>query len=195
MKKITDIETIVLTEVVPTEHLVVKDTKISSIVDSIIDKIGKASAWLWLLVVLVTISSVILRYVFKSGLVALEELSWYLYGIAWLLSLSFGFVDDSHVRVGIFYEKFSNERKLWIELIGSMVLLLPFLLIVIIDSTPYFIDSFIAAESSIAPAGLSYRWIVKIFIPISFLLLLVAALSRLYKCIYTLSHNSQRNEK
>ena len=176
-------------------HFEPRSTKISKSVTAIVDKIGSISSWLWLLTVATIISSVVLRYVFNSGLVILEELTWYLYGACWLMALSYAFVHDSHVRVTILQERFSQATKIWVDLIGSLFLLLPFLLIVFFISLPYFWDSFIAQEISMAPNGMPVRWLIKFFIPFSFFLLILVVLVRVHQCIADLRHIYQKHSK
>lgn len=167
-------------------HFELKHTKVSKVIDNIVSSIGKIASWLWFITMTVILINVVLRYVFASGLVILEELTWYLYGACWLIGLSFAFVSDSHVRVTLFHENFSEKTKLWIDLIGSCVLLLPFLTIVLIDSMPYFTNSFIASETSVAPNGMPVRWLIKFFIPFSFFLLFLVAIARVQQCISSL---------
>lgn len=157
-------------------------TALSDLLDRFITLVGQSFSWLWLAVVGVILYSVISRYVFAQGSVLLEEVQWHLAGAVWLVGLAYTLVSDDHVRVDILHEKFSLRTHAWIELIGILFLLLPFLAISLWEAAPYFYHSFQQQEVSPAPTGLPARWVLKFFLPLSFGLLIIAGVSRLLKC-------------
>ncbi len=150
-------------------------------IDRLILRIGRLAAWLNLLLVGVILLQVVLRYVFHSGQVALEELMWHLYATAFMLGLSYALVTDQHVRVDLLHERLSPRGRAWVEVFGILFLLLPFAWVVFDHSLDWLAASFRANESSENPTGLPYRWLIKSVVPISFGLLLLAALSRLWR--------------
>lgn len=168
------------------EHRLTHHTKLprtipSSILDAIVDRIGATISWLWVLTVGVILYSVVSRYVFGQGSVMLEEVAWHLAGATWLVGLSYTLVHDDHVRVDVLHERFSLKAQAWIELTGIVFLLLPFLLLALMEVTPYAYSSYRLDEHSQAPNGLPWRWILKSFVPLSMFLLLIAAVSRALK--------------
>lgn len=163
-------------------HTELPTTRFSRALDAFLRRVGEAASWLWLAVVGVILVSVISRYVFSEGSVTMEEIQWHISSAAWLIGLSYAFVHDSHVRVDVIHERLSLRRQAWVELLGLLLLALPFLAIGVYMSWPYFHESFLQGEVSQAPAGLPYRWAMKFFLPLAFALLVVAALSRVLKC-------------
>jgi len=123
--------------------------------------------------------NVIARYWFAQGFIELEELQWHLYSAGFLIGLTYAFVVDAHVRVDVLRQRWSVATQAWIELYGIVVLLLPFLVLVIYASVPLVQYSFSTAEISEAPGGLPFRWLIKGMLPVSFVLLGLAALARL----------------
>jgi TRAP-type mannitol/chloroaromatic compound transport system permease small subunit len=81
--------------------------------------------------------------------------------------------------VDILYERFSLRTKAWVELFGTLFLLLPFLLLLLRYSVPFFIYSWNINEVSDAPGGLPARWLIKSFLAIGVTLLIVITCSRL----------------
>ena len=162
-------------------HTRLPRTALSDVLDGLLDRIGGLFSWLWIAVVGVILYSVISRYVFGQGSVTLEEVQWHLAGAAWLVGLSYTLVHDDHVRVDVLHERFSPKTQAWIELLGILLLLLPFLAIALWEAFPYFMSSFEQNERSQAPAGLPARWALKFFLPLSMVLLIVAATSRLLR--------------
>ena len=153
----------------------------SQVVDRVISAIGKSASWLWIVVTGVIIYAVVGRYAFGQGSVTLEEVQWHLAGAGWLLGLGYTLVTDDHVRVDVLHERLSLKGQAWIELLGLAFLLLPFLGLAVYEMIPYAFSSWQQGETSQAPAGLPYRWILKGILALSFVLLILAALSRLLK--------------
>jgi len=162
-------------------HTALPQTAPSRVLDAGLGLVGKAAAWLWLVVVAIIIWAVVGRYAFGQGSVTLEEWQWHLASAAWLLGLGYTLCADAHVRVDVIHERLSLRGKAWVELFGIVVLLLPFLAIGVYEMVPYAQSSYLQGERSTAPAGLANRWILKAIMALSFALLIVAALSRLMK--------------
>lgn len=162
-------------------HTELPTTRISQWLDAVLTLIGKGAAWFWLVVTGIIIWAVVGPYVFGQGSVLLEELQWHLAGAGWLLGLSYTLVVDDHVRVDVLHERFSLRTQAWIELFGLLFLLLPFLGLAIYEMVPYAISAYEVGETSQAPAGLPYRWILKGVLALSFGLIAVASVSRLLK--------------
>lgn len=163
-------------------HTELPRTALSDLLDRIISFVGQAFSWLWLVVVAVILYSVVSRYVFAQGSVFLEEVQWHVAGAVWLVGLAFALVTDDHVRVDILHERLSLKSQAWVELLGILLLVLPFLAIACWESVPYFWSSFQQNEVSPAPTGMPARWALKLFLPLCFALLFIAGISRLLKC-------------
>lgn len=156
-------------------------TRVSQGMDRVISAIGKSASWLWIVITGVIIYAVVGRYAFGAGSVTLEEVQWHLAGTGWLLGLAYTLVVDGHVRVDVIHERLSLRGQGWIELLGLVFLLLPFLGLAVWEMFPYAYSSWQQGETSQAPAGLPYRWVLKGIVALSFALLILAALSRLLK--------------
>jgi len=180
---------------VPAHHTEFPTNTVSNAIDALVDRIGFLFSWLWLGVVGIILYAVIGRYAFGQGSVMLEEIEWHLAGMVWLIGLSYTLVSDDHVRVDVLHERFSLRTQAWIELLGLLLLLMPFLIIALDSMIPYFWSSYLQGEESQAPAGLPARWALKVFLPLAFGLLLLAALSRLLKCTSLLFSWPQPRQK
>lgn len=163
-------------------HTELPTTRLSAGLDGIIDRVGSLVSWLWIVLVGVIIANVVLRYVFASTSIGMEEFAWHVYATAFLIGLSYTLVSDHHVRVDVLHEGWSLKTQAWIEFLGLLLLLFPFLGIVIYHLIPYAHESYIANERSMLIAGLPYRWIMKYIMLIAFVLLAVSAFARFLKC-------------
>ena len=155
------------------------DTKLSSWLDARLNRLGRISAWLWLLLMLIIVINVVMRYFFGLGRIEFEEIQWHLYAIGFLIGLSYAYVSDSHIRVDVVRSTLSDQTQAWIELYGTLLLLLPFVVLVLSSAWPFVAYSYSTSEVSEAPGGLGYRWIIKGVLGIAFVLLLAAIVSRL----------------
>jgi TRAP-type mannitol/chloroaromatic compound transport system permease small subunit len=146
------------------------------ILQSIISKIGRGVAWLVLVMVLLIFLVVVQRYVFNAGSIALQESVTYLHALVFMLAAAWTLSEDGHVRVDIFYREASPRRKAWVNLLGSLVFLLPFALFMLLGSWDYVSASWAVHEGSREAGGLPLVWVLKSLIPLFALLLLLQGL-------------------
>ena len=151
--------------------------------DNINDRLGSATSWLVLVLIIVITYDVIVRYLFKSSSVAMQELEWHLFAIIFLLSAGYTLKIDEHVRVDVFYSRFSAKKQAWINLLGSLFFLIPFCVILIVSSENFVLISFEVGETSPDAGGLPARYILKAFIPVSFFFLLLQGIAIVFKSI------------
>lgn len=171
-------------------------TKFEHVINRLTDLLGYLAAAMLILLVLVMSYNVIGRYAFSASSLGLEELSWHLYTAIFLLGIPFALRTGSHVRVDLLYDRFSTKTQALIDLIGSIIFLLPTCLVIIWagwkftvasyslglqpDSVPAFFQQLISTgigEQSQDPGGLLNRWIIKGVIPLSFFFLLLSSIS------------------
>jgi TRAP-type mannitol/chloroaromatic compound transport system permease small subunit len=155
------------------------ETTLSRLFDPVVRVIGETASWLWPILMLVIILQVTLRYAFGIGSIMLEEIQWHIYGIGFILGLSYCILLDRHVRIDVLAERLRPRTRAWIELVGLLILLLPFAVAIVIEAIPFALRSFQFGEVSAAPGGLPYRWVPKSFIVIGFALIALTALARL----------------
>lgn len=157
------------------------ENKFSAFADPIISSIGRAASWLWILLLCIIILNVTLRYLFSEGRIEFEEIQWHLNGIAFLIAIAYAHRLDVHIRIDLISIKLSHRAQAWIELYGTVLLLVPFLLMIFVFSLPFVEKSWKVGEISQAPGGLPFRWLLKAVIPFAFGLLGLSVISRLSK--------------
>jgi TRAP-type mannitol/chloroaromatic compound transport system permease small subunit len=144
-----------------------------------LERLGQLASWLWLALLLIIVTNVVLRYAFDEGRIELEEVQWHLYSLGFLVGLSYAYQSDSHIRVDVVSERLRPRTRAWLELYGIMLCLAPFILLILVYSVPFVQQSWLLSEVSQAPGGLPGRWLIKAALPLGFLLLFLASLSRL----------------
>ncbi|WP_455206165.1 TRAP transporter small permease subunit [Kaarinaea lacus] len=163
--------------------------RISRFIDALSEWSGRTVSWLVLAMVLVIAYDVGMRYLFQIGSVALQELEWHLFALLFLLGASYTFKHDGHVRVDLIYRSrwMNDKRRAWVEIFGTLLLLFPFCLLIIISSAPFVSYAFAISEGSPDPGGLPYRFLLKAAIPLGFSLLILQGLAHLIRCALIVS--------
>ncbi len=154
-------------------------TRVSRLIDGWLERLSKWLSGIWVVLLAVIVFNVLLRYVFSEGRIELEELQWHVYSIGFLLGLGVAYQADAHIRVDVLHERMQPATQAWVELYGILLFLLPFIALVLIYSVPFVMSSFAYSEVSPSPGGLPFRWLIKAFLPLGFLVLLLAVISRL----------------
>ncbi|VAW54706.1 TRAP dicarboxylate transporter, DctQ subunit, unknown substrate 6 [hydrothermal vent metagenome] len=155
-------------------------------VENFIDWTGRTVSWLSLLLVLVTFIVVVLRYVFDSGSIALQEVTTYLHATIFLGGMAYTLQQDAHVRVDIFYAQCSKQTKAWINLFGALFLLLPFMFFISWVSWLYIADSWSVFEGSREAGGLPGVFLLKSLILVMTSLLSLQAFTQIARNIETI---------
>ena len=163
-------------------------------IESFIDWSGRTVSWLSLFLVLVTFIIVVLRYVFDSGSIALQEITTYLHATIFLVGMAYTMQQDAHVRVDIFYTRCSKQTKAWIDLFGALFLLLPFMLFISWISWLYIVNSWSVLEGSREAGGLPGVFLLKSLILVMAFLLSLQACTQVARNINTILAN-ESNKK
>ena len=158
--------------------------------DLILDRISKyagtISALLVIVLSLLVTYDAVMRYLFSAGSIALQEIEWHIYDMIFLFGISYALYRDKHVRVDIFYENYTSDAKAMIEILSMLFLVIPFSMILINNAYDMALQSYIQNEVSSDPGGLSYRYVIKSMIVLSFLLLIIQSISEIIRSLYSL---------
>lgn len=129
------------------------------------------------------IINILLRYIFNINFIFLQELVMYLHAFIFLFGVSICLRDDSHVRIDVVTNKLRKKNKIIIDLIGYVVLVIPFCFFVIYESTTMISQSWSMLEGSSEPGGLPIVYILKSSIYIFSLLLLIQTIGKISRDI------------
>jgi TRAP-type mannitol/chloroaromatic compound transport system permease small subunit len=156
--------------------------RLSRLIDSITELIGKFAMWLILAAVLISAGNAIMRKAFDIGSNAFLEIQWYLFSAVFMLASGYVFLRNAHVRIDFLSGKLSKRTNAIIDAIGIVVFVIPLCLILITLSWPVFERSWVSGEMSQNAGGL-IRWPVQLLIPVGFGMLCMQAVSELIKRI------------
>ncbi len=156
-------------------------------IDKLNTWVGEQVKWITTILVLLVFTDVVLRYAFSSTSAWVTELEWHLFALIFLLGAAYGLKEDKHVRVDLFYAKYSERRKALVDLVGTLLFLVPWCVVIIMTSFRYAENSWYFGETSPDPGGLPARYLIKFAITVGFVLLLLQAFSVAARCIRTLT--------
>lgn len=170
--------------------------RISNIIEAISERTGRLVAWLVPLMVLVIGYDVAMRYLFQIGSVALQELEWHLFALVFLLGAAYTLKHDGHVRVDIFYRSryVSDRQRAWVDVLGTLLFLVPFCVLIIASSWPFVMNSFAMGEGSPDAGGLPYRYLLKAAIPLGFALLLLQGIANMLQAVLILLEPAKQTQ-
>lgn len=167
-------------------------TSFADRIDRLNGAIGQAASWLALFIVVVQVVVVLLRYVFGIGSIWAQESIIYAHAALFMLTAAWALHTGGHVRVDVFYADASPRRKALIDLIGALLLLLPFMAVLIWFSVPYVARSFAILERSRESSGLPIVYLLKSLIPIFAFLLALQGVSQAIHAANALSRRNPR---
>jgi TRAP-type mannitol/chloroaromatic compound transport system permease small subunit len=154
--------------------------KLSGLIDEINQRLGKATTWLVLIVVLISAGNAVMRYAINWSSNAYLEIQWYLFSAIFLLCAGYTLLNNEHVRIDIISGRFTAKTRAWIDVAGIILFLFPMAYLFITLGWPFFMMSYNGGEMS-ANAGGLIRWPVKLLLPIGFVFLLLQGISELIK--------------
>jgi TRAP-type mannitol/chloroaromatic compound transport system permease small subunit len=154
--------------------------RLSSLIDAMNEWIGKSVAWLGLLAVIVCTGNAVARYTLNIGSNAWLELQWYFNSAVFLLIAGYALKINEHVRIDVLNNHLSPRAQAWVDIFGSLFMLLPAVAIIAWYSWPSLFNSYEIGEHSSDPGGL-IRWPVRLLIPVAFTLLGLQGISEMIK--------------
>ncbi|MGL1919774.1 MAG: TRAP transporter small permease subunit [Hyphomicrobiales bacterium] len=134
---------------------------VSAKIDALNEYIGRGVAWLTLLMVLVQFFVVIFRYVFSVSFIPLQESIWYLHGIIFMMGAGYTLLHDEHVRVDVFYRDMKPKGKALVDILGSVIYLIPICVLIFYYSFGYVMNSWAVFEGSTENNGLHAKYLLK----------------------------------
>jgi len=156
--------------------------KLSGLIDTLSEHVGRAIMWLILLAVLLSAGNAIVRKAFRMGSNALLDMQWYLFSGVFLLGAGYAFLKNVHVRIDFISSRLSARTRSWIDVVGILIFLAPLCWILIQMSWPLFVKAWQSGEMSQNAGGL-IRWPVYLLLPAGMALLLLQSASEMIKRI------------
>lgn len=154
--------------------------KLSGLIDALNAAVSKAAFWLVLIMTVISAGNASVRFAFNFSSNGLLEIQWYLFAAIFLLCSAYTLQKNEHVRIDVLSGKLSPRGQAVIDIIGTLVFLLPMVILVLWLSIPLVAESYKIQEMS-ANAGGLIRWPVKLLLPIGFTLLALQGVSELIK--------------
>lgn len=160
--------------------------KITHAIDRLGDAFGYIAKWLVLFACLISAGNAVVRYLFSYSSNGWLEIQWYMFGAIVFFGAAHTLRKNEHVRVDLLYSAVSDRTRLWIDIIGFTLFLLPVTAYLIYLTLPFFLISFKSGEGSSNAGGL-ILWPIKGVLPLGFTLLFLQGVAELLKRIAALT--------
>ncbi|MGB7288426.1 MAG: TRAP transporter small permease subunit [Salaquimonas sp.] len=148
--------------------------------DRLVVNVANFFAWIYPLLIVCIVAQILLR-LSGHNQAWLDDLQWWIYGVAVLAGFGYAIVTNSHVRVDIFYDNYDDAKKARTEVFALGWLLLPFIVIMTDILLHYSISSWQALEGSDSPNGLHRLYLLKTMLPVLFITAGIGAWSAFYR--------------
>lgn len=125
----------------------------------------------------------------------MQELEWHIFSVVIMFGLGYALNKEAHVRVDFLYDNFKNRTKAYINIIGTLLFLIPLAILIIYGSYEFVMDAYTMNEISQDPGGLTHRWIVKSLIPAGFIFLIYSAIGYIIKNIIILKEQKNKGSQ
>ena len=149
-------------------------------IDAVSERVGRTLYWLVLATVLISAANATVRKLFNYSSNSYLEIQWYLFSLIFLLGAGYTLKHNEHVRIDIVSGRLSARGRAVIDILGTLLFLLPMALLIMWLSWPVFVDSYVRNEVSTNAGGLII-WPARLMVPVGFFLLVVQAVSELIK--------------
>ena len=160
---------------------------LSRAIDALNEKFGVIANYLVLFAALISAGNAGSRYVFSESSNGWLEIQWYMFAGMVLLGGPLTLKMNEHVRVDLIYGMVSERTRIWIDIVGGILFLLPICVILTWFTWPWFVDSWNINEQSSNAGGL-VRWPVKLLMPVGFALMALQGISEIIKRVAALEH-------
>ncbi len=134
------------------------------LLDGFAEAVGRAVSWASVGMVVLTVLVVVLRYAFDLGWIALQESITYLHAALFMLGVAYTLKREGHVRVDIFYQRWSPRTQALIDVLGGLLLLLPTCAFIFWSGSDYVMASWAIHEGSREAGGLPGVFLLKTLI-------------------------------
>lgn len=156
---------------------------------------GTITAWLTLLMVLATSLVVVLRHGFGIGSIALQDSVTYMHGMVFMLCAAFTLKHNGHVRVDIFYNRFSPRTRAWVDVLGGLLFALPLMVFIAWGSWDYVQRAWDIREGATDSGGLAGVYLFKSLLPLMALSVGLQVLAELLQNMWLLMRGEHAGEE
>lgn len=163
------------------DGLTFPQTRISSMIEGVLNPIGAIINWLWFLLVLIIVANVSMRYLLGVNYIWIEEIQWHIYAVGFMIGIGYTIMHDGHVRVDVVASTLKPRTRAIIEFLGIVLLIFPLVYLMTSNAIPFVESSWNRNETSSAPGGLNHRWAIKGVIVVAFVYMGLAAFARLLR--------------
>ncbi|WP_316976432.1 TRAP transporter small permease subunit [Shumkonia mesophila] len=156
-------------------------------IDAFNRAMGRTVSWIVVPMVLIQVAIVLMRYVFGIGSIMLQESVIYMHAVLFMATVGYTLLHDEHVRIDIFYRETSPRRKALVDLVGTLIFLIPVCALIWWVSLPYVRASWRVLEGSKETSGIPGVFLLKSLLLLFTVLLAAQGVSMAIRSVATLA--------
>ena len=130
-------------------------------IDATNEWFGRVVAWLTLGCVLTCFLVVVLRYGFSIGFPWMQELYVWQHAVVFMVGAGYTFLHGGHVNIDIAYSRFRPRTKAWVDILGTVLFLLPWMAVLAWTSSQFVRSSWTILEPSSQTNGMPGLYLLK----------------------------------
>ena len=158
---------------------------VARLCDGLNDAVGRSARWLTVGMVVVQFAVVVLRYVYGTSYIWVQELVIYLHAAVFMLGAGYTLLRDGHVRVDVFYSEMAARSKALVDLFGTLLLLIPSCVVLLFYTCDFVAKSWAILEGPMSIGGIPAVFVLKTLIPLFAALLLLQGVSLAIRALAT----------
>ncbi len=153
---------------------------VAGLIDRLTDVFAVFAKWAVLLCSLISAGNAMVRYVFGYSSNGWLEIQWYLFAACVMLGAAQVLRVNEHVRVDVIYGTLSSRTRVYIDIFGLCLFLMPAMVLIVYLSWPLFVSMLVSQEMSSNAGGL-IRWPAMMMLPLGFSLMVLQGISEIIK--------------
>lgn len=168
--------------------------RLAGAIDAATKAVARMAYWALLANALLVAGNAVSRKLFSISAPVIYDLQWHFFAVVVLLMAAYTLQRDEHVRVDVLAHRLGERGMAWLDLVGIVLVMLPVCLLLVWETTPFFVTAFIAGETRASRESLSDvpYWIIKGLVPAGFLLLALQAVAEAIRCVACLRGQFER---
>ncbi len=131
------------------------------LIDAMNEWLGRAVAWLTAGCVVTCFAVVVLRYAFNLGFPWLQELYVWQHATVFMAGAGYTLLHRGHVNVDVLYGSMPARRQAWVDILGTLIFLFPWLAVIAVTSAPFVLSSWAIREGSSNANGMPAVFLLK----------------------------------
>ena len=156
--------------------------RLAASIDALTRAVARIAQWALLANALLLAGNAVIRKLFNVSALVIFDLQWHFLAAVVLLMAAYTLQRNEHVRVDVLAHRLGERGLAWLDLLGTVLILLPLCLLVAWLGTQATIEALLIGETRTVFSDVP-AWIIKSLVPAGFLLLALQGVAEAIRCV------------